>query len=365
MPPTPAISAQLDRLAGLDTGPFPVVSLYLNLQPDQHGRDNFDRFLRKELDERVRSYGAAGPEASSLTKDAERIARYLAGIDAAANGLALFACAGIDLFEAIPLAAPIPEHRLYIADEPHLYPLARLLDEYPRYAVLLADTHQARIMVVAANTVELTATVEGTKTRRHKMGGWSQARYQRHIENYHLHHAKEVVDTLAKIVRDEEIASVVVAGDDVIVPLLKAQLPKELSDKVVDVMKLDVNTPVHEVIEATIAALSEKDAESDRERVNALIGAYRSNGLGAAGVDAVQRALEMGQVEELVITATADTIQVGETAANEKGDTPAAEQTAGALIAKARQTGARVRFIEDPALLAAVGGVGAFLRFRL
>jgi peptide subunit release factor 1 (eRF1) len=34
------------------------------------------------------------------------------------------------------------------------------------------------------------------------------------------------------------------------------------------------------------------------------------------------------------------------------------------LVTRARQTGARVTFIEDPALLSGVGGVGALLRYR-
>ena len=38
---------------------------------------------------------------------------------------------------------------------------------------------------------------------------------------------------------------------------------------------------------------------------------------------------------------------------------------AGEPVARARQTSARIRFIEDPALLADIGGVGALLRFRI
>jgi peptide subunit release factor 1 (eRF1) len=34
------------------------------------------------------------------------------------------------------------------------------------------------------------------------------------------------------------------------------------------------------------------------------------------------------------------------------------------LVTKAKQTGAIVTFIEDAALLASMGGVGAFLRWR-
>jgi len=35
------------------------------------------------------------------------------------------------------------------------------------------------------------------------------------------------------------------------------------------------------------------------------------------------------------------------------------------LVTRAQQTGARIRFIEDAALLAGIGGVGALLRFRI
>src|SRR5689334_25314211 len=120
------LSAHLDRLAEWDSGPFPVVSLYLNLQPDDRGRDQFAPFLRKELDERIATYGAQGPERDSLIKDAEKIRAYAEQVEPSANGLALFTSSGADLFEAMPLAVAIPEHRLYVSDQPHLYPLARL-----------------------------------------------------------------------------------------------------------------------------------------------------------------------------------------------------------------------------------------------
>ncbi|MQA28731.1 MAG: hypothetical protein GEU82_02675 [Luteitalea sp.] len=365
MPSTDTLSAQLDRLAAVEPGSFPVISLYLNLQPDQRGRDNFELFLRKDFADILRTYQAGGREHASLQRDAEKIRKYVAGVDKAANGLAVFACSGADLFETIPLAIPIPGHRLYVSDQPHLYPLARLVDAYPRYAVLLADTHSARIFVIAANTVQQAEQIEGTKTRRHKMGGWSQARYQRHLENYHLHHAKDVIDTLGRIVTQEGIASIVIAGDAVIVPLLKDQLPKELAAKIVDVVKLDIRAPIDAILDLSGAAMRAKDADTDRERVDALIEAYRGGGLATAGAEPVGVALDMGQVEELVIASVPDVLKVSNAPVRDQAaERSAPERIADALIAKASQTGARVRFIEDPTLLAPVGGVGAFLRFK-
>ena len=165
------LTAQLDRLGSVDTGPFPVVSLYLNLQPDERGRDRFEPFLRKELAERMRTYPASGPERDSLDKDAEQIRAYVAEVDPALNGLALFACSGAHLFEALPLAAGVDHHRLYISNQPHLYPLAQILGTSPRYLALLADTNSARIFVFAATGVERVEQIDGIKTKRTKIGG--------------------------------------------------------------------------------------------------------------------------------------------------------------------------------------------------
>jgi peptide subunit release factor 1 (eRF1) len=319
------------------------------MRPNERGRNNVDPFVRKELSERVNTFEAAGPERKSLDADAQRIREYLDALDASPNGLALFACSGADLFEAMPLAAPLEENRLVIGDQPHLYPLAKVLEQYPRYVAVLADTRSTRIFVFAANALEKAGQIEGTRTKRHKMGGWSQARYQRHVDNFHLHHAKEVVDALTRIVRDERIDKVIVAGDDVIVPLLREQMPKDIADRVIDVVKLDHRAAEHEILEASLASLRENDAQGDRQRVAALISAYRGNGLGIGGLEATRRAFAIGQVDELLLPAVPDVITG--TAAEE-------------LVTLARQTSAKIRFIEDASLLRPIGGVGAFLRFR-
>jgi peptide chain release factor subunit 1 len=199
-----SLEERLKALALLEPGPFPVISLYLDLRPNQHGRDDYQAFVRKVLPERVKGFPLQSVERESFERDAERIHSYLqSDVDRAANGLALFACAGAELFETMQLDAPIEQHWLFIGSVPHLYPLARLMNMYPRYAAVLLDTNKARIFVFGLAAVERSQQVAGEKTRRHSQGGWSQARYQRHIENLHLQHVKEVVENLDALVREE------------------------------------------------------------------------------------------------------------------------------------------------------------------
>ena len=50
--------------------------------------------------------------------------------------------------------------------------------------------------------------------------------------------------------------------------------------------------------------MAEVDAKTDREKVEAAVGAYRAGGLGVVGPDATLLALTNGQVDELLITAS-------------------------------------------------------------
>src|SRR5687767_10582357 len=223
------LTEQLDRLAQFEPAPYPVVSLYLNTQPGQTGREQYQSFVRTELKARSRTYPEGSPERDSLDKDMERIATYLGSeLQPSANGVAIFACSAGELFETVQLSAPVDEHWLYIGDTPHLYPLARVESQYPRYAAVVAQTNASRIFVFAAAELVAQQEVKGTKTRRTSQGGWSQARFQRRIENYHQQHVKEVIEALDRIVQQEGIEQVFFAGDEVVLPLFREQLPKHL-----------------------------------------------------------------------------------------------------------------------------------------
>jgi peptide chain release factor subunit 1 len=373
------LDQHIQELAAFEPTPFPVISLYLDLSPDQHGRDHYGPFIRKALAERLRSLRPNTPEHASFERDAARIETYLRDeLDPSANGLALFACSGMSFFDAVQLGAPVDRHWLFVGQVPHLYPLVRLVDQYPRYAAVMLDTNRARIFVFGLNTVERTTAVTGQKTKRVSVGGWSQARYQRHVEHFQQQNVKEVVETLDRIVADEGISHVVVIGDEVAVPLLRNELPQRLADKLVDVIRLDRHAGEDDILQATLDALRTKDAETDAEHVAQMLDAWRAGGLGVAGPAATLEALQRGQVEELIVTSAPQTLQPDESSKGELTSGPVAVDTtdpgaadeprlvlADELVTRAEQTGARVRFIEDPALLQAVGGAGALLRFRL
>ena len=127
-----SLDHQIQQLAAFEPTAFPVLSLYLDLSPNQHGRDQHGTFVRKALGERVRSLRPNTPERESIDRDAARIEQYLRDeVRPSANGLAIFACSGVGFFDAVQLHTPVERHWLFTGQVPHLYPLVRLVDQTP------------------------------------------------------------------------------------------------------------------------------------------------------------------------------------------------------------------------------------------
>jgi peptide subunit release factor 1 (eRF1) len=343
-----------------------VLSVYLNTQPDQHGRaPDVAPYLHREFKALSRTWAPSSPERHSFDQDVERIVSYVTDkIDPAANGVAIFACWGAqDFFEAIQLTSPFRDNRVYAYNQPHLYHLARLDEQYPRYAAVLTDTNTARIFVFGLGHVIDAEQVKGKKVHRVKVGGWSQARYQRRVGNAHQEHAKEVIERLVQIVREDQVSHIILAGDSVVIPLLQEQLPPEMVS-MVEIMKLDIHASEHDIVIATLEQLQEQEVKTAAEKVDRLMHQYRARGLAVVGLHETLEALANGQVEELLISGALD----GSHPVPEEMEAIFApeipDSEGGTESDEAKQTGAIVTFIEDATLLECTGGVGAFLRWR-
>ena len=367
------VDSLLDRLAHFEAAEFPVLSVYLDARPNQVGRDAFLPFLKKELRRRVESYAARSPERESLEADAEKIQAFVGNdVDPSANTLVIFACSASGLFETVSLPAALGESRLFVGRQPHLYPLALLLAHYRRYAALVADTNTARLFVFGLGGELREEEVQSPKARRTRAGGWSQMRYQRRVDQQHQQHAKETVDVLTRVMREEGIDTLFLAGDAVILPLLREQLPKDIEEHVVDTLALDVRAPEHEILKATLESLERHDAATDFEAVSHLIDEYRAGGLAVVGLADTLAALEMGQVDQLFLAAapialdrTGDSPDDHNAVALAPEELARREALAADLVARARRTSAEIRMIQDVGLLWDLGGVGAMLRYRL
>ncbi len=93
----------LRRLAEMESGDAPIMTVYLDMRPQVGGENPGSRqgltILKDRLREIEKSLPVRGPELDSFREDVQQIEQYLDrdfGSDAA--GLALFACAEQDFF---------------------------------------------------------------------------------------------------------------------------------------------------------------------------------------------------------------------------------------------------------------------------
>jgi peptide chain release factor subunit 1 len=383
----------MQKLIAVEPSGFPFLSIYLNAEPNEQGRDAYGVWLRGELSEQAENYEEDSAEAQSFKADVERITNFLENeVEPSANGIAIFASFGADeFFETAQIEVPFPNNRFFAFDRPHIFPLARAIDQNPKYAVLWSDTNKADIYVFGGENhinveIETSAKVEEIQnevTQGTKVGGWSQARYQRHIANFHLQHAKETVDELEKLMRDAKIEHLILCGDErTIMPILRPQLPKELEEKVVQTLNLNQYDSEEKIRQATLEVMQNQNKAGDEAAVERMYGAAKAAaGLGTMGVEDTLAALSNGQVEELLITANFGAIEYSQKKVkkvlreyapgddNSTSDTlpkvREPRQIADELIVRALNSSAKIKFIEDESLLKEAHGVGAVLRYNI
>src|SRR5689334_14750324 len=277
----------LRALAEIAPGELPVLSVYLDMRPHATGESPALRagtlLLKKRLREIEKTFLPRGPELDSIRADAERIDRYLANeFDVAADGLAVFACAGRDLFEAVEVGAPF-EDQVTVASQPDLFQLARLVDEHETAVVAVVDSSTSRLFVTRRGVLrEVGGSDADSKYFRTRpmMGGLNQASYQRHNAGLRAQFAAETAAELARLVDAEGASRVVLAGDEVAIPLLRNALSPQVAGLVKDVLRLDIRAPLDSVAEDVKEVLAAAEAEEGQTTADLLVGAVRAGRLG-------------------------------------------------------------------------------------
>jgi hypothetical protein len=330
-----------------------ITSVYLDARAETSGDRPGDRTalitLKDRLQEIEKSLLPRGPGLDSFRVDRERIELAVAEARPAADGLAIFSCGAADLFEVVESGTPFLTKVVY-QRHPALFPLARLADEFEPAVVAVADTNTLRVFSVRMGEVEETAgkDEDSVNFRKRRTGGMSQERFQRHVEKHRVDFANEAAEVIARVVEEDGATRVILAGDEVAIPLLRDALPASVSEKLVgDALRIHIRASKDEVGDEVAAILELAEEESSHAVADALVAEVRKDALGIAGADPTRRALEAGQVDVLVMIDGYEPVEVRD------------ECTRLAI-----STGASVEVVADHDGLKSLGGIGAILRWN-
>lgn len=372
----------ISRLAHLPPSPHPVVSLFVNTGPDGRGRPNFMSFVKKAFAERIGSFPERSEARPLLERDRDRVVEFLTEeLGTPDQAVAIYASSGDELWETMTFRTELDENRLVVGPVPHLYPLVRLADRSPLYAVCVADVNHARIVVCGLGEVLTERDFEGPEPiDRTRVAGWAEIRYQSRIDHHIQKNAREMAERLARIVEGEsEVAYVILAGDEPFLSELESHLTPAVREKMVDVERIPVEAASHEILRRTIDVIRDAEARDSRRLADTVIDRFRAGGLAVAGMEPTIEALNREQVDQLLLAESFDgesgwqcvecrVLGRGEPPAEcPFCETPAPERIdlREAMVRRAERTGRSVQIVEGDHELERLDGVGATLRYRV
>jgi peptide chain release factor subunit 1 len=294
----------LRRLAEIRLDKPVVLTLYLDLEPSQfavaRARASEVRSVLDEAERRVRDldHRLSHQDRVNLGRTVERAREFLEGdLDAeGAHGVALFVSQAADLFEAVKLPRGLSP-RVAVDYSPVVGPLAGL-GWRERWCVALVSRRDARIFRGSPEGLTEREALRDEVHGQHDQGGWSQARYQRHVEKEKDDHLKRTSDVLLRHFEREPFERLVVGGPTELVADFEGKVHAYVSERLAGRIDVDVETANPGQVLEKAAPLLEK-VELDRER-NAL-DRLGEPSRGAEGLLDVLEALNERRVETLLL----------------------------------------------------------------
>jgi peptide chain release factor subunit 1 len=256
-----------------------------------------------------------------------------------------------------------------VDSSPYIRPLARILDEWESFSLVLISTNYAKIFSVDFGQVKDEKSLSKDVINKHKKGGWSQARFNR-IRKGQIHDfLNEVADALQK--RDDE--QIIIAGPGVTKNQFIEMLPQNISKKIVDVVDISIDDE-KEILKKSIYIISEKEDRKSHEAVDLLKQEILKDGLAVYGIKDTFYALKSGQVELLIIQKDikikgwlCEKCQVVEKGIKSRcpycSNTTSRVDIFEELLEFAERTDAEVEFTDDEEI-ANLGHIGAILRYK-
>ena len=295
----------LRGLAGFRAANGCAISIYIDLDPSvtptiPDVQTKFNSIV-SEAEKAAEAGSGAGRDCKlAVREDVARIREWWADeFDRdGACGVAVFASSGDGFFRALPLAEGAGDS-VHVGPSLHLVPLAGALD---RDGALVAFVTRERgtIYRFEGGRLEEVADESEEQPGQHDQGGWSQARYQRHIENLVQQHLKSVGGALDEHARSGGLRMVVVGPEEVRHDFQSA-LSNEARAAIVGWATAEAHAGPNELLGVVRPLLDEARARADQEALARFEELHGRGERSAAGWKQVLEAASDARVDVLLV----------------------------------------------------------------
>jgi hypothetical protein len=219
----------------------PIVSLYLNVPvdiADHRGLMTKARELIKSAGSQPGQLGASETDVSSIIEAIER-----GSLDWLGHTVAIFACAEVGLFEAIPLPGGA-EDRAILDARPYIRPLLAALQRNPPYHVAVIDTEHAWLLAVADDETDTLAESTDPGVPSTGFAGWhglEAYRMQQRVMQLSRRHYRDTIGILSRAT-DEANQPLVLGGHEMQIHQFMGLLPHSVKERVAGSFNVDWQT---------------------------------------------------------------------------------------------------------------------------
>lgn len=302
----------LRTLAGVHTPVGPAVSFYVELDPraTPSWRDVETRATSLLATLRAERDRFAHEERVSLDADRERIGRFLRDeLDRdGVRGLALFASSAARLWELLPLSTAVRD-AVHVDRELYLVPLVAVVPAGEPALVAVVNRRRGSLYRVENGSIdELADLSDPDVPTRHDQGGWSQANYERHVDELAHRHMEAVANAIDRRFRSEGRPPVVLVCPEDERSEVQAMLGADVQAALIGWTSVEAHAGASAVAQAVQPLLAQRRAAHE---LQALARWRDERGIGrdaACGWDEVLAAASDGRVEELLYDSSADAV---------------------------------------------------------
>jgi peptide subunit release factor 1 (eRF1) len=320
--------------------------------------------------------------ADEIVRDLERMQQYLRspGNLPSTQGVAIFACEGIGLFETVPLPV-VYRSRLAVDVSPLVRELASVEDEFGRLLTVVLDRTSARFFEVTAYRTRELSGLRADSTRGKRFhgdqdgpSGWGEHTYNNRIREEKQRHYEAIARELFAIDRRHPAHGIVLAGPGPEAGAVEPFLHSYLVERLIGTARLNPKDATAAAVHATTLAVREGyERASERALVHEMLEGI-GTGWGVNGLTPALRALSRGQVRSLLVDADAaepgfrcgdsGRLALLERECRGEGEPIAVLDVVDEAIEEALRQGVDVNVVYEPEARAAIDSVGALLRFR-
>jgi peptide subunit release factor 1 (eRF1) len=375
---------RLQRLGAVNAGRHRVVTCYLKLEPRDRSRGKYLIKLKNRVREVVQALPRLGLDRGAqdqAERDLERIQAFLRSPDnlPSTQGVALFACGPLDLFEAIPLPF-VYRSRIAVDTSPLVRELASVEDEFGRLLTVVLDRTAARFFEVTAYEAAELPSLRADSTRGKRFRGdddgpgWGEHTYNNRIREEKQRHYEAIARELFALDRRHPAHGIVLAGTGTEAAAVEPFLHNYLVERVIGTAKLNPKEATPALVhQATLAVREAWERDSERAMVHDM-----QEGLGSGwsvnGMTPTLRALSRGQVRALLVHADAGEpgfrcaetgrLTIAERDCRAEGEPVPVLDVVDDAIEEALRQGVDVNVVYEPEARDAIEGLAGLLRFR-